>query len=52
LAEEPVRISLPANGGYLQKRVIAGPVEGATIGNILVQAIALKQINSMKKEEI
>jgi rhamnulokinase len=31
------------------KKVIAGPVEGATIGNILVQAIALKVISSIEE---
>ena len=32
-----------------RRKVIAGPVEGSTIGNILVQAIALKAIKSIEE---
>ena len=32
-----------------RKKVVAGPVEGSTIGNILVQAIALKVIKNLEE---
>ncbi len=32
-----------------RRRVISGPVEGATLGNILIQAIAMGRINSLEE---
>jgi rhamnulokinase len=31
------------------RKVISGPVEGATLGNILIQAIAIGKINNLKE---
>ena len=33
--------------GICQRKVISGPVEGATIGNILVQAIAMNKVSGL-----
>ena len=63
LSGNPIQVIHLVGGGsqsdYLNQRiaticdreVISGPVEGATLGNILIQAIAMGKINNLRKEE-